>query len=117
LARGRPTPQRRAAGSFGHRLQVSEQPEPLQVNRQSRRLSGQIEGHQQFDAILVDDLIAGSVSAAGNVGIDRYLGKRTPSRGDTDQVDRGASTFLLDVRPGLVADSYLHNESSKIALW
>ena len=109
--------QNHAVGQCGHRLQISEEPELLQVNRQLLRVFSQVGGHQQLNAILADGPVSREISAAGNVGIDRYLGERTGSRRDGNQVDGGSTTLPLYVIRGVLADRNLHCFNPLNNLW
>ena len=60
----------------------------------------------------MDHLVTRSVTAPGDVGIDRYLSGRTGSRGNTDQVYRGAAALFLNVLDRLLAQIYLHRATS-----
>ena len=76
---------------------MPEEPELLQLHRKLARVFGQIGGHQQLHSFLMDHLVPRGVPAPGYVGIDRYLSGRTGSRGNADQVYRGAAALFLDV--------------------
>ncbi len=76
---------------------MPEEPELLQLHRQLARVLGQVGGHQQLHSFLVNHLVTRGVPAPCNVGIDRYLSGGTGSRGNADQVYRGAAALFLDV--------------------
>ena len=77
----------------------------------------QVGGDQQLNTILADGLVSREISAAVNVGIDRYLGERTGSRRDGNQVDSGSTTLPLYVIRGVLTDRNLHRFNPLNNLW
>ena len=107
LSPGGTTSQHHAVFQFQVCLEVSEEQELLTVDVHDIGVLGQLRQDEQFHAVLLYLAVRSSV-AAGDSGIDRYLGGVAASRREGNQVDGCLAALTLNMLDGFWCQIDLH---------